>query len=130
MGWLGRLLGRPDPARQDVAELLTTYSLFRTTTETAELGDRETVRRWLRELDPDLQQQVHIRRPWGVIAAVSDHRDPVGVVMQEPDGRAWGAYVPGADRREHLTPEQVEDVMLAALTSTGRPDGPDWRPIA
>ncbi|MET8910083.1 hypothetical protein [Micromonospora sp. NPDC004551] len=130
MGWLGELLGRPDRPRQDVAELLTTYSLFRTTTETVGLDDRETVRRWLRELDPDLRQQVHIRRPWGVIAAVSDHRDPVGVVLQEPDGRAWGAYVPGADRREHLTPEQVEDVMLAALTSTGRPEGPDWRPIA
>lgn len=129
MGWLGKLLGGPDSARQDVAELVTTYHLFRTTTETAGLDDRETVRRWLRELDPDLQQQVHIRRPWGVIAAVSDRRDPVGVVMRERDGRAWGAYVPGADRREHLTPEQVEAVMLAALTSAGRPDGPDWRPI-
>ncbi|MFG3603054.1 hypothetical protein [Micromonospora chersina] len=130
MGWLDRLLGRPGSARQDVAERLTTYGPFRTTTETAGLDDRETVRRWLRELDPDLRQQVHVRRAWGVIAAVSGHRDPVGVVMREPGGRAWGAYVPGADRREHLTPEQVEAVMLAALTSTGRPDGPDWRPIA
>ncbi|KAB1912909.1 hypothetical protein F8274_12325 [Micromonospora sp. AMSO31t] len=129
MGWLSRLLGGAGPERQDVAERVSTYGLFRTGTETVELDDRETVRRWLRELDPDLQQQVHIHRPWGVIAAVSDHRDPVGVVVQEPDGRAWGAYVPGADRREHLTPEQVEAVMLAALTSTGRPDGPDWRPI-
>ncbi|GHJ55045.1 hypothetical protein Nm8I071_43520 [Nonomuraea sp. TT08I-71] len=51
MGWLDRLLGRPESARQDVAERLTTYGPFRTTTETVELGDRETVRRWLRELD-------------------------------------------------------------------------------
>lgn len=87
MGWVDRLLGRPGSARQDVAERLTTYGPFRTTTETVGLDDRDTVRRWLRELDL-------------------------------------------ADRREHLTPEQVEDVMLAALTSTGRPDGPDWRPIA
>lgn len=128
MEWLWKLLGRPAP-REDVAERLSTYSLFRTRAETVELDDRETVRRWLRELDPDLQQQVHIRRPWGVIAAVSDRRYPVSVVVQEPDGRSWGAYLPGADHREHLTPEQVEHVMLAALTSTGRPDGPDWRPI-
>ncbi|MGY0003846.1 hypothetical protein [Micromonospora sp. I033] len=128
MGWLRNLFGPPAPG-QDVVERLSTHHLFHTTTETVGLDDRETVRRWLRDLDPDLRQQVHIRRPWGVIAAVSDQRDPVGVVMQEPDGRAWGAYVPGADRREHLTPQQVEDVMLAALTSTGRPDGPDWRPI-
>jgi hypothetical protein len=129
MEWLWNLLGRPSSARQDVAERLSTYGLFRTTTETVGLDDRETVRRWLRELDPDLRQQVHIRRPWGVIAAVSDHREPAGVVVQEPDGRAWGAYRPGVEHREHLTPEQVEQVMLAALTSSGRPGGPDWRPI-
>lgn len=128
MDWVRALWRRPEP-RQDVAELLTSPGLFRTSSETVPLGERDTVRRWLRELDPDLGQQVHIRRPWGVIAAVSDRHEPVGVVMQEPDGRAWGAYVPGADRREPLTPEQVEEVMLAALTSTGRPPGPDWRPI-
>ncbi|WP_258400331.1 hypothetical protein [Micromonospora saelicesensis] len=55
------------------------------------LDDRETVRRWLRELDPDLQQQVHIRRPWGAIAAISDRREPVGVVMTDNEGRSWGA---------------------------------------
>jgi hypothetical protein len=130
MGWLQKLTGRAESAQQDVAELLTTPGLFRVTSETVSLDDRETVRRWLRELDPDLQQQVHIRRPWGVIAAVSDHRDPVGVVMTDNEGRSWGAYVPGADDNEYLSPQQVEDVMLAALTSTDRPTGPDWRRLA
>lgn len=129
MGWLRTLFGRPESAKQDIAERLSTHGLFRVTSETVALDDRETVRRWLRELDPDLQQQVHIRRPWGVIAAVSDHRDPVGVVMTDAEDRSWGAYVPGGDYRDHLTPEQVEDVMLAALTSTARPAGPDWRQI-
>ncbi|RAO57084.1 hypothetical protein LUPAC06_03272 [Micromonospora saelicesensis] len=74
MGWLQRLTGRAESAQQDVAELLSTPRLFRVTSETVSLDDRETVRRWLRELDPDLQQQVHIRRPWGAIAAISDRR--------------------------------------------------------
>ncbi|MBM7494106.1 hypothetical protein JOD64_005328 [Micromonospora luteifusca] len=130
MGWLQRLTGRAESAQQDVAELLSTPRLFRVTSETVSLDDRETVRRWLRELDPDLQQQVHIRRPWGAIAAVSDRREPVGVVMTDNEGRSWGAYVPGADDSEQLTPQQVEDVMLAALTSTERPAGPDWRRLA
>jgi hypothetical protein len=47
--------------------------------------------------------------------------------MSDAEGRSWAAYVPGADHREHLTPEQVESVMLAELTSDGPPAGPDWR---
>ncbi|MEU5791504.1 hypothetical protein ABZ754_27740 [Micromonospora purpureochromogenes] len=123
--WRERWRRRKPP--ENVAELLTSTGPFRVAGEQVELGDRETVRRWLRELDPDLGQQVFVHRPWGTVAAVSDHRDPVAVVMSDAEGRPWAAYVPGADHREHLTPEQVESVMLAALTSDGPPAGPDWR---
>jgi hypothetical protein len=127
MGWLRDRLSRREPPRQDVAERLSSHSLLRVTTESVALSDHETVRQWLRDLDPDLRQQVHIRRTWGVVAAVTDHRDPVGVVMADADNRSWGAYVPGADEKEPLTPEQVESVMLDALTSPERPSWPDWR---
>ncbi|MGS2618257.1 hypothetical protein ACVCAH_27580 [Micromonospora sp. LZ34] len=125
MGWLRDLLGRGRPA-QDVAERLTSRGPFRVSTETVPLTDRETVRRWLRDLDPDLGQQVHIRRPWGVVAAVTDRRHPVGVVMSDAEDRSWAAYAPGTDERA-LTPDQVEHVVLDALTATERPAWPQWR---
>ncbi|MEH0844039.1 hypothetical protein V6U81_16765 [Micromonospora sp. CPCC 205711] len=123
MGWWR---GGREPKR-DVAERLSRPGLFRVVGETAALADRETVRRWLRELDPDLDQQVFVHRPWGTVAAVSDRRHGTGVVMADREDRSWGAYVPGADHREQLTPEQVEAVMLAALESPERPAGVDWR---
>lgn len=126
MGWLRDLLGRGRPA-QDVAERLTSRGLLRVSTETVPLTDRETVRRWLRDLDPDLGQQVHIRRPWGVVAVVTDRRHPVAVVMSDAEDRSWAAYAPGADERADLTSDQVEHVMLDALTATERPAWPRWR---
>ncbi|MER7892971.1 hypothetical protein ABTX15_24425 [Micromonospora sp. NPDC094482] len=127
MGWLRRRSTRHDPPPQDVAERLTSQSIFRVSSEHVPVTDRETVQRWLRDLDPDLDQQVHVRRPWGAIAAVTDHRHPVGVVMADTENRSWAAYPPGGDERAELTPEQVERLMLDALTSAQRPAWPDWR---
>jgi hypothetical protein len=126
MGWLRDRLRRRKPP-QDVAEWLTGAGLFRVHTERVPLTDAETVQRWLRQLDPDLNHQVHIRRPWGVIAAVTDRRNPVAVVMSDLEDRSWGAYPPGGDGHAELTADQVEHVMLDALTSAERPAWPDWR---
>jgi hypothetical protein len=127
MGWWSDRFGRGRRAAQDGAELLTTRHLFRTTSERVPLTERDTVRRWLRDLDPHVRQQVHIRRHWGVIAAVSERRRPTGVVLVDAECRSWAAYVPGGSDRDDLTPEQVEHVMLEALTSPERPSWPDWR---
>jgi hypothetical protein len=127
MGWLRNLLGQRERPPQDVAERLVRTGLFRVRAQRVPLSDVETVRRWLHELDPDLDHQVHVRRRWGVIAAVSDHRRPVSVVMADVDDRAWGAYPPGSGQDADLTPEQVEHVMLDALHSAERPAWPQWR---
>ncbi|WBB69510.1 hypothetical protein [Micromonospora sp. WMMD812] len=126
MGWLRDRFGRHEPPG-DVAERLTGWSFFRVSGERVPVTDRETVQRWLRDLDPYQDQQVHVRRPWGVVAAVTDRRYPVGVVMADTEDRSWAAYPPGGDEHAELTPEQVEHVMLDALTSAQRPAWPDWR---
>jgi hypothetical protein len=122
---MGRWWGRREPAPTDVAERLTRAGLFRVRTERVPLTDVETVRRWLRELGGD--HQVHVRRPWGAIAAVGDRRLPAGVVMADTEDRSWGAYPPGGAEDSQLTPDQVEHIMVDALTSTERPAWPEWR---
>ena len=125
MSWLRRLLGKPSGAPQDVAELLTTRGPLRVDSETTSLDDRETVQQWVRGLRPEAGQQVFVHRPWGTLAAVAEGRHPVSVVLS--DGKdSWFATAPGAT---DLTPEQVEHVVLDALTSSERPQWPEWKPL-
>lgn len=117
----------------DVVERLTTTrrGLFRkaVTGETANLDDRETVIRWLRELDGERDQTVIVHRPSGSICVVADGRPPGDVMMTDGD-RMWYAAYPGSNlpqKLPQLTPDQVEHVMLDALTSVTPPRWPEWR---
>jgi hypothetical protein len=115
------------PVREGVT-LLTAQGTFRkkvTETESAELSDRATVRRWVRGLRPGLDQTVLVDRPWGTVT-VTGH--PVTVLLTDGEN-AWFAVAPGAPDSQDLTPGQVEHVVLDALMSPDRPQWPDWRPI-
>jgi hypothetical protein len=126
MGWLRDRFGRSSGGPTDSAERLTTRGLVKTARESAALGDRETVRRWVHELHPERDQQILVHRPWGTVAAVADGRHPVTVLRSDGDD-SWFAVVPGAADDRSLTPEQVEHVLLDALTASGPPDWPEWR---
>ncbi|HZB48494.1 MAG TPA: hypothetical protein VE547_05320 [Mycobacteriales bacterium] len=121
MRWL------PDRRAQsnDVAERLTPRGLFRVDRDSASLSDRGTVQTWLRELHQDSRQQVFIHRPWGTIVADTDRQHPVTVILFDGE-KSWVATAPGAGERQALTPEQVEHIMLDALTADSRPQWPDW----
>jgi len=41
--------------------------------------------------------------------------------------KSWFAVPPGAVDDRDLTPEQVEHILLDALTASGPPEWPDWR---
>jgi hypothetical protein len=105
---------------------LTGRGLFRVAGESAALSDRETVQRWLRELRPERDQQVQVHRSWGTVVAVADGHHPVGVYLSDGE-KSWFATIPGATGDQQLTPEQIEYVLLDALTAPGPPDWPDWR---
>jgi hypothetical protein len=126
-------MGVDGAAPMDVVERLTTTrrGLFRkgVTQETTALGDRETVVRWLRELHQERNQTVIIHRPWGSICVVAEGRPPTDVMMSNGD-RMWYAAYPGSTLRQklpQLTPDQVEHVILDALTSATPPQWPEWR---
>jgi hypothetical protein len=110
---------------EDVAERLTRRGLFRMDRDSASLDDRGIVQAWLRELRPERQQQVFVHRRWGTIVAVADGRHPVGVTLYDGE-KSWLATGPGAAEDQALTPEQVEHIMLDALTADSRPQWPDW----
>src|SRR6266498_233224 len=76
--WLSGQRGRV----QDVAERLTGRGLFRVARDSAALSDRETVRRWLRGLHAERDQQVLIHRRWGTLDALTASSRP-----QWPDWR-------------------------------------------
>jgi len=120
--WLSGQRGRV----QDVAERLTGRGLFRVARDSAALSDRETVRRWLRGLHAERDQQVLIHRRWGTIAAVADGHHPVTVILSDGE-KSWYAAAPGAADDQELTPDQIEHVLLDALTASSRPQWPDWR---
>ena len=126
MAWLRDLFGRARGRPKELAERLTTRGWFRVTSESVALSDRLTVQRWLRELGPERDQQILVHRSWGSVVAVADGRHPVGVFLSDGD-KSWVAAVPGADNGRDLTPEQVERVLLDALTAPSRPSWPDWR---
>lgn len=134
MGVIRRLFGRGDDRRAEadrrgeLVERLDGKGPFRVARQSAALDDRDTVRRWIRELRPDRDQQVFVHRSWGVVAAVADRRHPVTVLFSDGE-RSWFAVPPGAPDRQDLTPDQIEHVLLDALTSPGRPEWPDWHPL-
>jgi hypothetical protein len=125
VGWLRDRLGRFGRGPKDVAERLT-GGLLHLEGEQAELSDRDTVQRWLREMRPEHQTQVFVHRPWGTVVAVADRGESVGVFMS--DGKkTWIAAAPGATDGQHLTPEQIEYILLDALTAPGPPAWAEWR---
>jgi len=126
MRWLRDRGGRSKGGPKDLAERLTGRGPFRVSGESAALSDRERVQRWLHELRPERDQQVLVHRPWGTVAAVADGRHPVSVFLSDGE-KAWFAAVPGAAGDGSLTPEQIEYVLLEALTATSPPDWPEWR---
>ena len=132
VSWFRRSVLQAAPASMDLASLLTTTRRFplRVEEETASLSDAETVRRWIRTLRPEADQQVHIRRSWGTVAAVTDRKHPVCVVLSDGE-HSWVAEPPdgAATTRSgyaDMTLEQVEHVMVDALTSPERPRWPRW----
>ncbi|GAA4571697.1 hypothetical protein GCM10023176_32990 [Micromonospora coerulea] len=125
MGWLRDRLGRLRGGPMDVAERLT-GGLLHLEQEQADLSDRDTVRRWLRELRPEHQTQVFVHRQWGTVVAVADRGQSVGVFLS--DGKkTWIAPAPGTTDGQHLTPEQIEYVLLDALTAPGPPTWAEWQ---
>jgi hypothetical protein len=101
---------------------------FKVTEESARLDEAETVQRWLRELRPEAEHQILVHRPWGTMLAVADKVHPIGVLLTVGD-RSWFAVPPGADVDAELTADQIETIMLEALTSETPPAWPDWRPL-
>lgn len=126
VGWFRDRIRRSSGGPTDVAERLTRRGLLKVVRESAALNDRETVRRWLRELRPERDQQVFVHRPWGTVAAVADGRHPVAVVMSDGE-KSWFAAIPGAAGDATLTADQIEYILIDALTSPAPPEWPDWR---
>jgi hypothetical protein len=108
-----------------VAERLTRRGLFRVDRDSAALSDRDTVRTWLRQLDRERDQQVLVHRRWGTIGAVADRRHPVTVILYDGE-KSWFATAPGAADHQELTPDQIEHILLDALSANSRPQWPDW----
>ncbi len=127
--WKRRAEQRASPPMDVAARVTTSGSSGRQVTrESAPLSDRDTIRIWMRDLRPESRAQVFVHRPWGTVVAVAEGRDPITVIMSEGD-HAWFATAPGAAEEQALTPEQVEHVILDALSASGRPAWPDWREL-
>ena len=124
----GKRSGESRAAPVDVAERFVSVGLLRSSRETADLGDRATVTRWLRELVHADDQQVLVHRPWGTVAAVAEGGHPPAVVRSDGEN-SWFATEPGAPDDRSLTPDQVEHVVLDALTSAQAPAWPDWHAL-
>jgi hypothetical protein len=120
---------RAGVVRTGSAERLSRRTRFKVTGESARLDDAETVQRWLRELRPESDQQILVHRPWGTMLAVADKIHPMAVLLTVGE-RSWFAVPPGADDDAELTADQIETIMLDALTSETRPAWPDWRPLS
>ena len=123
LGWL-RDLFRDRP--REWARRFTPRRLFGVAVEEAALADHQTVQRWARELRPDRDQAIVVFRSWGAVFAEALGHRPVQVVLSH-GGKSWVAAVPGSDDDRDLTPDQVEHVLLDALTSSGPPSWPVWR---
>lgn len=94
------------------------------------LSDADTVRHWIRRLRPEADQQIHVHRSWGTVAAVADRKHPIHVLLTDGE-HSWTATPPDGPRptkghHADLTHDQVEHVMVEALTSPVRPAWPHW----
>jgi hypothetical protein len=125
MGWLGDRLGLSGGEPNEVAMRDTSSGLFRIQSESVALNDRLTVQRWLRELRPERDQRIFVHRSWGTLVAIADRRDPVDVLLTDGE-TTWFATIRGTTNEQPLTPEQIEHVMLDALTSPAPPNWPEW----
>jgi hypothetical protein len=77
---------------------------------------------------PEHDTQVFVHRPWGTVVAVADSGESVGLFLS--DGKkTWIAAAPGATDGQYLTPEQIEYVLLDALTAPGPPHWAEWRDL-
>lgn len=132
MGWWRRVieLSRLNPkdviGQTDRAERLSGQGRGEPAHDVAELGDRDVIQGWLRQLGPQGDQQVLVHRRWGTVVAVADGRSPVSVFWTDGD-TTWYAVPPGVPGEQDLESQQVEHVVLDALTSPGPPSWPDWR---
>jgi hypothetical protein len=81
-GLVAGSLGRFRSGPKDVAERLT-GGLLHLQREEAELSDRDTVQRWLREMRPEHDTQVFVHRPWGTVVAVADRGESVGAFLSD-----------------------------------------------
>ena len=106
-----------------------------TTKDTTTVYDRETVRRWIREMHQEGRQSVTVNRPWGSVCVMSAGTPPTGVMVFEPTrftyaGTPLGMPTPDgmpAAGDAPLTPAEVEQIVLDALTSESLPEWPQWR---
>lgn len=132
MGWWRNLRGSVDAMKLEPADLLgevdraerLTSSEAGVRKELVGLDERDVVRGWLRELGPGCDYQVFVHREWGTVFVVPDE-EAVSVLWT--DGHSsWVAVPPGAADEKALTPQQIEQIVLNATSSSGPPQWPDW----
>ncbi len=96
---------------------------------TARLDEPDVVRAWLRGMQPDREESVLVHRSWGTVVAIADDRRPASVLLSHGE-QGWYAVPLGpVPDDEPLTPTQVEQVMLEALTAQERATWLRWVPI-
>jgi hypothetical protein len=115
----------------DVAERLTTPTRFPLPVkrEAASLSDDHLVRSWIRALRTDRGDVVMVHRPWGILTAAGDGKHPIDVILWDGE-HSWVAEAPGSTDRGALTLEQVEHVVVDALSSSEPPSWPQWSLLA
>ncbi|WP_117209124.1 hypothetical protein [Allorhizocola rhizosphaerae] len=96
--------------------------------ELAGIGERDVVQGWMRELGPRSGHTVFVHRSWGTVYAVPERKAGISVLWTDGPS-TWYAVLPGAARKQNLTLEQAEQIVLEATTSSGPPQWPDWEPL-
>jgi hypothetical protein len=82
-------------------------------------------------LRPDQDVQVWIHRSWGKVVAIAGSGDPPTVLLAAGDGEStWYAVPPGGGEKANLTQDELERLMLEALSSRERPKWPDWHQLS
>jgi hypothetical protein len=129
MGWFRRREAPAGEPPEEGVDRLTSRGRRDVDCESTTLDDRETVLKWVRDLRPDQDVQIFVNRSWGVVFASGGDGQPPGVIMGDGE-HAWYAVPPGGGEKANLTPEQLERLMLEAMSSPDRPSWPDWHQIA
>lgn len=133
-GAFGAPVPETGPAAQHIAQRVASRrrGILRRTVMTHDitsLDDHETVARWIRHMHEGTSQTVTVNRPWGSVFAISMGRPPAGVMVESGTrllyaGSPAGMVVPDV---APLTPAQVEQLMIEALTADHLPGWPQWR---